>query len=73
MDISNNNDYTTGNLSDFGYFKENYKSIAIDLSKKSKLTDPQQISFIGRILNKETTEKSEEATFNFSQNSATII
>ena len=73
MDISNNNDYTTGNLLDFGYFKENYKSIAIDLSKKSQLKDPQQISFIGRILNKETTEKSEEATFNFSQNSATII
>ena len=33
MDISNNNDYATGNLLDFGYFKENYKLIAIDLSK----------------------------------------
>ena len=33
MDISNNNDYTTGNLLDFCYFKENYKLIAIDLSK----------------------------------------
>ena len=34
IEMSNNNDYTTGNLLDFGYFKENYKLIAIDLSKK---------------------------------------
>ena len=33
IDMSNNNDYTTDNLLDFGYFKENYKLIAIDLSK----------------------------------------
>ena len=33
IDMSNNNDYTTGNLLDFAYYKENYKSIAIDLSK----------------------------------------
>ena len=49
IDMSNINDYTTGNLLDFGYFKENYKSIAIDLSKKTKLKDRQQISFIGSI------------------------
>ena len=47
IDMSNNNDYTTGNLLDFGYFKENYKSIAIDLSNKTKLKDRQQIIFIG--------------------------
>ena len=33
IDMSNNNDCTTVNLLDFGYFKENYKLIAIDLSK----------------------------------------
>ena len=33
IDMSNNNDYTTDNLLDFGYFKETYKLIAIDLSK----------------------------------------
>ena len=33
MDMSNNNDYTTGNLLDFDYFMENSKLIAIDLSK----------------------------------------
>ena len=77
--MSNINDYTTGNLLDFGYFKENYKLIATDLSKKTKLKDPQQISFIGKLLNTRGAimffiiKKSEEATFNFSQNSVTII
>ena len=33
IEMSNNNDYTTGNLLDFAYFKKNYKLIAIDLSK----------------------------------------
>ena len=40
IEMSNNNNYTTNNLSDFSYFKENYKLIAIDLSKKTKLEDP---------------------------------
>ena len=79
IDMSNNNDYTTGNLLDFACFKENYKLIAIDLSKQTKLKDPQQISFIGKLLNTRRAtmffiiEKSEETTFNFSQNSVTII
>ena len=78
--MSNNNDYTTGNLLDFIYFKENYKLIAIDLSKQTKLKDPQQINFIGKLQNQDhgaiiffIIEKSEETTFDFSQNSATII
>ena len=48
--MSNVNDYTTGNLLDFVYFFKNSKPIAIDLSKQSKLKDPQQISFIGKPL-----------------------
>ena len=35
--MSNNNDYTTSNLLDFAYFKQNYRLIAIDLSKQTKL------------------------------------
>ena len=77
--MSNNNDYATGNLLDFAYFKENYKLIAIDLSKQTKLKDPQQINFIGK-LDKDNgatmfsiIEKSEEPTFNFLQNSVAII
>ena len=49
MDMSNSNDYTTGNLSDFAYFKENYRLFAIDFSKQTKLKDPQQINFIGKL------------------------
>ena len=49
IDMSNNNDYTTDNVLDFAYFKENYRLIAIDLSKQNKLKDPQQISFIGKL------------------------
>ena len=77
--MSNNNDYTNDNLLDFPYFKENYKLIAVDLSKQTKLKDPQQISFIGK-LDKHNgatmffiIKKSEETTFNFLQNSVTII
>ena len=51
MDMSNNNDYATGNLLDFAYFKNHYKLIAIDLSKQTKLKEPQQISFIGKLSN----------------------
>ena len=44
-------DYTTGCLLDYPYFKDYYKLIAIDLSKQRKLdTDPismQQINFTG--------------------------
>ena len=43
-----NNDYTTGNLLDFAYFKENYRLIAIDLSKQTNLKNPQQSNFIGK-------------------------
>ena len=78
--MSNNNDYKTGNLLDFVYFKENYKLIAIDLSKQTELTDPQSINFIGKLENQAhgatmffIIEKSEETTFSFSQNSVTII
>ena len=80
IDMSNNNDYTIGNLLDFAYFKENYILIAINFSKQTKLKDPQQINFIGKLENQNNgatmffiIEKSEETTFNFSQNSVTII
>ena len=77
--MSNNNNYTTGNLLDFAYFKKHYKLIAIDLSKQTKLKDPQQISFIGKLSNIHGAkmffiiEKSEKTTVNFSQNSLTVI
>ena len=52
VDMSNNNDYTTGNLLNYAYYMKHYRLIAIDLSKQTKLKDPQQISFIGKLLKK---------------------
>ena len=74
--MSNNSDYTSGNLLDY---KKHYRLIANDLSIQTKLKGPQQINFIGKLLrNTGATmffiiEKSGETTFNFSQNSVTIV
>ena len=80
IEKSNNNGYTTDNLLDFVYFKEDYRLIVIDLNKQIKFKDPQQINFIRKLENQAhkatmffIIKKSEERTFNFSQNSATII
>ena len=80
IEMSNNSDYTTGNLLDFAYYKENNRLIAIDLSKQINIKDPQQISFIGKIEGQDNgitmffiIEKSEETIFEFSQNSVNIL
>ena len=78
--ISWNDDCATGNILDYAYFKEHCRLIAIDLSKETKVKDPQQINFIGKLENQAngTTmffiiEKSEETTFEFLQNSVNIL
>ena len=52
IDISRNNEFTTGNLLHYDYFKKHYKLNAIDLSKQQVLRENedliQQINFIGR-------------------------
>ena len=81
IDMSNNdNNYMTGNLLDFAYYKENYELIAIDLSKQTKIKDRQQINFIGKIEVQDNgvtmffiNEKSKETTFEFLQNSVNIL
>ena len=45
-------DYTTGSLLDYKYFKNYYKIIAIDLSKQQALANPkaiQKINFAGNL------------------------
>ena len=37
IEMSKNNEYTTGNLLDCEYFSKHYRLIAIDLSKQIKL------------------------------------
>ena len=78
IEMSNNNDYTSGIILILLISKK-YRLIAIDLSKQTKLKDPQQISFLGKLSNTRgatmffVLEKSEETIFNFSLNSVTII
>ena len=47
--IGKGEDYNTGSLLDYNYFKNHYKLVAVDLSKQKELdTDPraiQQIEF----------------------------
>ena len=52
IEMSKNNDYATGNLLDYEYFKDHYQLIPIDLSKQIELENPdlkQQVNFIGRL------------------------
>ena len=53
IDVSRSNEYTTGNLLDYDYFKKYYKLIAIDLSKQQVLQEnedlTQQVNFIGKL------------------------
>ena len=84
IDISRNNEYTTGNLLDYDYFQKYYKLIAIDLSKQQVLQENedliQQINFIGRLENDDAPanifiiiEKKENTILEFSQNFANVI
>ena len=70
-------DYTTGCLLDYNYFKEHYKMITIDLSKQQALDgDPeaiQQISFTANLDRQRNTimffiiEEVKETILDFSQ------
>ena len=81
IDISRNNEYTTGNLLDYDYFKKYYKLIAIDLSKQQVLQENedliQQINFIEKLEEAAnvfiTIEKKENTILEFSQNLANVI
>ena len=80
IEMSKNNDYTTGYLVDYEYFSKHYRLIAIGLSKQIGLENTdleQQINFIGRLEEDATMffiiEKKEETTFDFSQNSVTVV
>ena len=79
--IGKNNDDTIGYLLDYEYFSKHYKLIVTDLSKQIELENPdlrQQINFTGKLEADKATmffiiEKSEKTTFEFLQNSVSII
>ena len=80
IDISRNNEYTTGNLLDYDYFKKYYQLIAIDLSKQQVLQENedlvQQINLIGRLeqaANVYHNRKKEHTILEFSQNFANVL
>ena len=80
IDTSRYNEYTTGNLLDYDYFKKHYKLITIDLSKQQVLEENedliQQINFIGRLENAAVfiiIEKKENTILEFLQNLANVI
>ena len=76
-------DYTTGCLLDYSYFKDHYKMIAIDLSKQQALdADPraiQQINFTanldrdGNITMFFIIEQAKETVFEFSQGTVKVL
>ena len=75
--------YTTGCLFDYSYFKENYKLIAINLSKQHALeADPraiQQIKFTANVDRAGNTtmlfiiEQAKESVFEFSQGTVKFL
>ena len=76
-------DYTTGCLLDYSYFKGHYKMIAIDLSKQQALdADPraiQQINFTANLDRAEGAtmffiiEESKETVLDFSQGTVKVL
>ena len=77
------NDYTTGCLLDYPYFKDHYKMIAIDLIKQQALhADPraiQQINFTANLDRDGNTrfyfilEEAKETVFEFSQGTVKVL
>ena len=76
-------DYTTGCLLDYSYFKENYKMIAIDLGRQNELdADPraiQEINFTANLDRAGNTtiffiiEEAKETIFDFSKGTVKVV
>ena len=80
IEMSINNDYTTGNLLNFPYFKKKLQINCNWFEWQTKLKDQQKSNFIGKLRNQYDgvtvffiIEKSGETTFEFSQNSVKIL
>ena len=76
IEMSRNNDYTTGNLLDYLYQKY-YKLIGTDLSRQTNISIPQQINFTGKLEDDGATmffvsEKHQKTIVNFSLDSLIV-
>ena len=76
------NDYTTGCLLDYPYFKDSFEMIAVDLIKQALDVDPraiQQINFAANLDRAGNTriyfilEEAKETILNFSQGTAKVL
>ena len=76
-------DYTTGCLLDYSYFKQHYKMIAIDLSKQQAVDADaraiQRTNFMANLDREENatiffiTEEAKETVFEFSQGTVKVL
>ena len=81
--IGQGDDYTTGFLLDYSYFANNYKMIAVDLSKQQAIdADPraiQQINFTANLERAGNTriyfilEEANETILDFSQGTVKVL
>ena len=81
--IGKGDDYTTGCLLDYPYFKENFKMIAVDLSRQNELDENprgiQQIDFTANLDRAGNTtvffiiEEAKETVFEFSQDTVKVL
>ena len=81
IETGQGDDYATGCLLDYQYFKDHYNLIAIDLSKQKELDADsraiQQIEFYGMLKTNSQVctvlEKSKETTLQFSKGTTKVL
>ena len=78
VEMSRNDNYTTGNLLDYLYHQKFYKNIGIDLSRQKNTSIPQQINYDETLQEDDgapmllVSEKQEETILSFSLDSLIV-
>ena len=78
IEMSRNDDCTTGNLLDYLYHEKYYKLIGTDLSRQTNSNIPQQINFVVKLEEDDgatmffIAEKQQKAILNFSLDSLVV-
>ena len=78
IEMSRNNDYTTGNLLDYLYHQKYYKLIGTDLSRQTNISITQQTNFVGKLEKYDgatmffVSEKQQKTILNFSLDSLIV-
>ena len=78
IEMSRNDNYTTGNLLDYLYHQKYHKLIGTDLSRQTNTSIPQQINFVGKFERDDgvtmifVAEKQQKTILNFSVDSLIV-